>query len=297
MELDDYQKQANLTEQMPLTDKDDIEAILLPILGLAGEVGSLSTQFKKFIRDGEAFQIFKQKISEELGDILWYVSAIATKQNLSLESIASNNLKKISDRWHLQSSDASGTKLFDSDLDENEQFPRTFELRVMTNTDDHGIPHVQLFNGIEKIGDDLTDNAYTDDGYRLHDVFHLSFMAILGWSPVMRKLFDCKRRSNRLLDENEDGGRANVIDEAIAAIIFIEAKNNNFFEGIESIEYGILRTIKDLTAHLEVNRCSMKEWETAILTGFKIWRQVKTSHNGIIRGDLNARTLEFFPDK
>ncbi|WP_020182641.1 nucleoside triphosphate pyrophosphohydrolase family protein [Methylotenera sp. 1P/1] len=296
MQLDDYQKHANKTEQMPLNGKEDIESILLPILGLAGEVGSLSTQFKKFIRDGEAFQIFKEKISEELGDILWYVSAIATKQNLSLEEIASSNLRKISDRWHSQSSTMSGKKLFDSDLDANEQFPRVFELKVITSKDINNVPHVQLFNGVQQVGSELTDNAYIDDGYRLHDVFHLSFMTFLGWSPVMRKLFNCKRRSNKLLDENEDGGRAKVIDEAIAAIIFIEAKNNNYFEGIETIEYGILRTIKDLTAHLEVNRCSMKEWEDAILMGFKVWRQLKVSQNGIIKGDLNNRTLEFFPN-
>jgi hypothetical protein len=122
-------------------------------------------------------------------------------------------------------------------------------------------------------------------------------MTILGWSPVMRKLFNCKRRSNKLLDENEDGGRAKVIDEAIAAIIFIEAKNNNYFEGIESIEYSILRTIKDLTSHLEVSRCSMKQWENAIFVGFKVWRQLKKEQNGIIRGDLNNCTLEFYSDK
>lgn len=294
MRLKDYQEQAKKTDQTPSTNDDDLKAIMIPILGLAGEVGSLSTQYKKYLRDGAAYKIFDQKITEELGDILWYVSAIASKQGLCLEEIALKNLNKISDRWHDQKSLNRGVKLFDADALDKEKFPRQFELKVQTETK-QGKLYVQLFHDAKPLGATLTDNAYVDDGYRLHDVFHLAFMTVLGWSPVMRKLFGCKRRSNTTLDENEDGGRANVIDEAIAALIFVEAKKNNFFDGIDSVEYGILRTIKDLTAHLEVSRCSMKEWEDAILTGFKIWRQVKQSHNGIIKGNLNEKTLEFIP--
>jgi hypothetical protein len=47
--------------------------------------------------------------------------------------------------------------------------------------------------------------------------------------------------------------------------------------------------------HLEVNRCSAKQWEEAILKGFEIWRHLKCHHNGIIKGDLMKRTLEFSP--
>ena len=49
----------------------------------------------------------------------------------------------------------------------------------------------------EKIGDELTDNAYKDDGYRFHDVFHSAYVAILGWSPVIRKLLKRKRKSKQ----------------------------------------------------------------------------------------------------
>jgi NTP pyrophosphatase (non-canonical NTP hydrolase) len=297
MELDEFQKLASFTDQMPMAESNRQEAMLLPVLGLAGEVGSLSTQFKKHLRDGEAFQIFEEKISEELGDILWYVSSIATKQNLSLNHIAEKNLKKTRGRWLEHSNSKLDRRLFDSGLDVSEKFPRSFELRVITRVDENNIPHVQLFNGINKIGDELTDNAYIDDGYRLHDVFHLSFMTVLGWSPVMRKLFNCKRRSNKLLDENEDGGRAKVIDEAIAALIFIDAKKHSFYNGIEAVEYGILRTIKDLTAHLEVSCRSMKDWEIAILSGFKVWRQLKESNNGFIKGNLLTGIIEFIPDR
>ena len=41
-------------------------------------------------------------------------------------------------------------------------------------------------------------NNRRDDGYRFHDVVHLAYAAILGWSPVTRALLDCKRRSSAL---------------------------------------------------------------------------------------------------
>jgi hypothetical protein len=45
-----------------------------------------------------------------------------------------------------------------------------------------------------RLGDDLTDNARDDDGYRFHDVMHLANVANLGWSPVLRKMMGRRRR-------------------------------------------------------------------------------------------------------
>jgi NTP pyrophosphatase (non-canonical NTP hydrolase) len=296
MRFSEYQEIATQTDQVPFSTEKDIKSLLIPLLGLAGESGSLLTEYKKRLRDGDAYKIFHERISEEIGDILWYLANIATKEGLNLQDIAQNNLIKTRDRWHEQSSDLFGPKLFDDGYPENEKFPRCFEINVVTEKDGSGKHLVQLYYAGEKLGDPLTDNAYEDDGYRLHDVFHLSFLATLGWSPVMRKLLKCKRYSAHDIDENEDGGRANVIDEAITALIFIEAKKNSFFEGVDSVDYNLLRTIKDLTAHLEASRISTKQWQDAILKGFEIWRQLKTHHNGIIKGDLIKKSLEFFPN-
>jgi NTP pyrophosphatase (non-canonical NTP hydrolase) len=296
MRFSEYQEAATQTDQVPFSFEKDIRSLLIPLLGLAGESGSLLTEYKKRLRDGDAYKIFHERISEEIGDILWYLANIATKEGLNLEDIAKKNIIKTRDRWHEQSSDLFGPKLFDDGFPECEKFPRSFEINVVTEKDDSGKHLVQLYYEGEKLGDPLTDNAYEDDGYRLHDVFHLSFLATLGWSPVMRKLFKCKRYSAHDIDENEDGGRANVIDEAITALIFIEAKKNSFFEGVDSVDYNLLRTIKDLTAHLEASRISTKQWQDAILKGFEIWRQLKNHHNGTIKGDLLKKTLEFYPN-
>ena len=297
MEFADFQLAAERTDQTPAGKNEDLKSIVIPLLGLAGESGSLLTEYKKYLRDGDAYQLFHERISEELGDILWYLANIATKAGLDLEEIARRNLSKTTDRWHEQSSPLFGPKLFDDGYPHFEQFPRKFEITVSTIQSSDGKARVQLFYEGRRFGDQLGDNAYEDDGYRLHDVFHLSYLAILGWSPVLRKLFNCKRKSNREVDENEDGGRANVIDEAISALVFTEAKKHSYFEGVDSVEYQVLRTIKDLTAHLEVRRCSAKQWERAILEGFRIWRILRTHGNGKIIGDLIASTINFVPEE
>ena len=42
----------------------------------------------------------------------------------------------------------------------------------------------------------LTDNAHVKDGYGYHDVIHLAFAAVLGWSPLVRRMLKAKRKRN-----------------------------------------------------------------------------------------------------
>ena len=51
-------------------------------------------------------------------------------------------------------------------------------------------------------------NIADADGYRYHDIFHIANAVFLGWSPVVRALLRCKRKSQPHIDENEDGARA-----------------------------------------------------------------------------------------
>jgi hypothetical protein len=52
---------------------------------------------------------------------------------------------------------------------------------------------VQRLYGLN-VGDPLTDNSHRPDGYRFHDVFHMSYAVHLGWSPVLRALLKLKRK-------------------------------------------------------------------------------------------------------
>ena len=141
----------------------------------------------------------------------------------------------------------------------------------------------------------MQDNAYDDDGYRFHDVFHLAYAAKLGWSPVLRgKLLRPKRKraSQPLVDEVEDGGRAIVIDEAIVAYVWEYARRHRFLEGISTVDYPVLKTIRLLTGGLEVSARTAHDWEEAILAGYAIFREVRAQGRGRIAVDLRARSIQ-----
>src|SRR5262245_58149340 len=103
MRLREYQKAASKTDQFQsrgsATSSTPDRAELVPLLGLVGEVGALLAEYKKLLRDGPVHLQFRDRLAEELGDTLWYVSTVATRFDLSLEEIASANLKKVHERW------------------------------------------------------------------------------------------------------------------------------------------------------------------------------------------------------
>lgn len=291
MTLKEYQQRALTTDQVPGSASDE-KSIMVPLLGLAGETGSLLTEYKKRIREGHAYQIFKDRIAEELGDILWYVSNIASKSRLDLEEIANLNLKKIGSRWLPPEEGKGRRRLFDDPYPAREQFPRQFEITI-EEVEVAGKVKVAMHMDGQSLGDPLTDNAYDEDGYRYHDIFHLSYAAVLGWSPVIRKLMGRKRKSNPKTDEVEDGGRAAAIEEGISALAFDYARHHSYLENVNHINYEALRTIKQLTEHLEVAECSENEWQNAILQGFAVWRQFRLHRRGILVGNLLDRTIRF----
>lgn len=287
MQLDEFQRIAQETDQKPGTDDG---ALIVPLLGLAGEAATLQTEFKKRLRDGDAHARFSEQVGEELGDVLWYVANIAHKVGLSLGEIAQKNLDKTRARWL---KNRAPHTLFDADYPAHEQLPREFEYTFAYSTVE-GIEKVVLLgNDGKQVGDPLTDNANRDDGYRFHDVLHLAHAAVLGWSPVFRKLLGRKRKSVPKVDDVEDGGRAWVIDEAIAAAVYEYAERHEFLEGATRVDWELLRSIKRLTAGYEVRSCTAAEWEIAILTGLRVWREVRQADGGTVRGNLVKRTLEF----
>ena len=292
MDLDEYQQRAQETDRVPSgsTGQTEVE-LMVPFLGLAGEAGGLLTEFKKHLRDGQAHILFPERVQEELGDILWYVANIATKFGLSMSGVALANLGKTADRW---SSRPSLLLPFDDGATDDERFPRRFTIEL-SEVQSEGKTKIRCSMDGETIGNDLTDNAYDDDGYRFHDVFHLAYVAYLGWSPVVRKLMGRKRRSDPVKDEVEDGGRAQVVDEAVSALVFEYARDHRWLDGIDHLDYELLKTVKGLTAHLEVNMRTMKDWQDAILNGFRVWRQIRASSGGVIHIDLDARSMEYAP--
>ena len=293
MELSDYQYEALATSQWAQKRE---KAVLIGLLGLSGEVGSLLTEYKKRLRDGEGHQAYKDRMAEELGDVLWYVAEVASCLGLDLSEVAVSNLQKVRDRWgDPAATDAPflfATDFYDDTFPEDQRIPRRFRIRI-EELDGTSPPRILLSRRGKPCGNELTDNSYDDDGYRFHDAFHLAYETILRWSPVTRKLLGCKRRSQPKIDEVQDGGRAIVIEEGIAAFVFDYARRHRFFDGVNHVDTGVLRTIKSLVTGLEVASRSTKDWERAILSGFHIWRQVRRNGGGFVACDLVERRIRY----
>lgn len=96
MDFETYQKNSRKTAVYPKIGYN----FIYPTLGLAGEAGEVVEKIKKLIRDknGVVDEKVKQEITEELGDVLWYLSQLATELGLSLDNIANENLQKLFSR-------------------------------------------------------------------------------------------------------------------------------------------------------------------------------------------------------
>ncbi|MDI9863504.1 nucleoside triphosphate pyrophosphohydrolase family protein [Flectobacillus sp. DC10W] len=286
MEFNEYQEIAIKSDQRK--KENDETYRLIPLLGLIGEIGSVAAEHKKRLRDGQSYTTFSEKFKKELGDVLWYISTLAHDMNIPLDDVAKANIDWIKERWG-NISFYTSEELYDEKFPEEEKLPReaTFEFRQIENN------KIGLFLNDKQIGNNLTDNAYELDGYRFHDVFHLSFMANLGWSPVLRKLLGKKRKSDCTIDEVEDGARAAIIEEAISVMVYSHAKDHKFYEDIKVIDYEVLSTIKGMVRNLETKNISTSQWEKAVIDGYTVYRELKLNNGGKVYVNLIKKTIKF----
>ncbi|HEV7286173.1 MAG TPA: pyrophosphatase, partial [Kaistia sp.] len=182
--------------------------------------------------------------------------------------------------------------LFDDDFPQYEQLPRLMAVEFVERTLGGRTSVVMRYNDVN-LGSPLTDNRHEPDDYRYHDVFHLAFAGILGWSPTLRALLRIKRKSRPEVDENEDGARANIIEEGISTWIFNHGLRHNAFANVESLDYGLLKSVHELVRGYEVERRPLWQWERAILEGFRVFRLLQKHRNGTVTIDLRSRTIEF----
>lgn len=287
MELKIYQEQAKETIQKYIAE-DKINEFI-PFLGIIGEAGSVLTELKKKIRDGEGYGGFKEKLTEELGDVLWYISTIATQHGIDLEDVASNNLKKTRDRF--MEVDPETFIIYDEQFEEKERFQREFEINFIP-FEEHGKKKMKIVDSSGNlIGDPLTDNSHEDDGYRFHDIFHYGYVAYLGWSPVIRKLLKLKRKSEELTDEVEDGARAAITEELVTLFVYNHAQSHRLFKFSDRIDTEILKTIQKLVSKIEVRNCTAKQWETCIINSYKVFDDLIKNDGGRVLVSIRNRKM------
>lgn len=232
---------------------------------------------------------------KSLGDILWYLAIIAKVKRIRLDAVADANHEKTSNRWR---QDAKHTPLPDRCAPPEEQFPRHMTF-LFKETENEKVVLRYLEKNLE-VGDALTDNYYEDDGYRFHDVFHLAYVAILGWSPVIRHLLKTKRKSDSEKDMVEDGARARIIDEAIAKIVHAHGKDidpDKLLAGKKYVSTEILDQIQIFVENLEVDTMKPWEWEIAIIRGHEIYNDLRENRGGTVKLNLEERTISYAPPK
>ena len=365
-----FEAHATATDQLDPTDA------ATPLLGLVGEIGSLVSALKKKRRDTDAYFGYHNTVIEELGDVLWYFSAVArrggtslvetiarvagnecdpgiltfddfttahavqssdfeisllrlagesgdlakrfadgayrdnvdalrgdlvkliragvraaTAAEVSLADAAIENMKKTEDRWPI-------SRQFPTPKDEplhiDEQLPRRMRVLIYERNV-NGTEFVFQKAGGVLLGDRVTDNHSPPDDYRFHDVFHLAHAAVLSWSPTTRALLRIKRKSQRAVDENEDGARANLIEEELTTWIFEIAKQHKFFANTPRLGFDLLKSVKQFVRGYEAENLPMWLWESAILQGYTVFRSLQNKRCGAIVTDMAERKIWFEP--
>lgn len=92
--LDEYQKfvASRVNPDLGETEQDVVIA-----LGLAGEAGEYADHIKKYF--GQGHPLDRDKLIEELGDILFYVAWGATRNGISLLGLLYANTTKLTRRY------------------------------------------------------------------------------------------------------------------------------------------------------------------------------------------------------
>lgn len=359
MNLAEYQQKAFATGQI---DWNDARKRHIPAFGVVGELGSITSELKKLLRDGRAYTEGRANLMEEFGDLLWYIGALASRNNLVLENAlerdaghksagspyrhiyamvgAFADLIAIIDEisptpsdparqqlaatlnaalratliaikrekldlaevlWHnlrkvkgmFGTSTPKPARCFDSKFPGYERLPRSMNIHFLERERGLGRLEVVLRVNNLNIGDRLTDNTAKDDGYRYHDAFHLAYCAVLGWSPVVRATFRCKRKSDSRVDEVQDGARAAIVEEAIAQTVFNYARGHSMLKGLNRIDHNILKLIQRMVRGFEVQDCALHEWQRAIVVGFEAFRALKKNRGGWLILDAETQSLTY----
>jgi NTP pyrophosphatase (non-canonical NTP hydrolase) len=262
------------------------------LMYLAEAVGSLITAQRQYVRLSH-----KPTLYSAYTKVLRRMVDVANRVGLTLDAVAKANLAKTSDRWP-EDRQHGFPASFDSTFPRYERLPRkiSFDIReVKYDEDDY---FVYQSCGKVHIGDRLTDNIEYSDDYRFHDVFHYAYAAVIGWSPVLRAILKVKRKSVKEFDHNQDGARAILIEEGLAALIYNEAKQEGgLFGDVErgKLSFDLLKTIRSFVQGYEVKDVPYWVWEEAILQGFEAFRYLVEHRKGRVTIDYANRRLEVGP--
>lgn len=110
MQLDEYQEKSKKYDLGEQTDQLLDPAFMEKILGLSGEAGEFSDKVKKILRDkdGKYDDTDRTELLKELGDVLWYVAAVARYLDEPFSELAAQNIDKLESRYQRNQLSGSG---------------------------------------------------------------------------------------------------------------------------------------------------------------------------------------------
>lgn len=317
VELGEFQRRALETKQYPLDKPEHASAAAF---GLVQATGSIAQLFKKHLYKKLDLGPYRDFLRQELGDLLWYTAIVAGAFKLDLEDIAQRNLEITHNLYSTGEDSDASLRSFDDEstgCPATQRFPRRLVFRFEEVCEPGSGPTARItileaspnafpdgpekedgkivagFKVGEQLGDDLTDNSQRPDGYRFHDAIHMGFLAVLGWSPILRRLLKLKRKYAPSIDENQDGARAAFAEEGLAHILARLAEKRQNFQAPESVDGITLEVFGEATAGLEVNDLPRWLWKNAISSAFVVLRQLDKAHGGYVIADLDKRSLTF----
>ena len=94
MDIIEYQEKAERTVNNDLIFREQISNLCM---GLAGETGEVVDYLKKCLYHDH--KLYKQDLIKELGDVMWYLTNIATFFKIPMTYILDENIKKLEERY------------------------------------------------------------------------------------------------------------------------------------------------------------------------------------------------------
>lgn len=91
MEFNDYQQAANRT----LMGSEQV--LTNCALGLSSETGQVVDLIKQFTFQNH--DLDQERLTKEMGDVLWYLSQVAQWANISFDEVATENIRRLSKRY------------------------------------------------------------------------------------------------------------------------------------------------------------------------------------------------------
>lgn len=159
----------------------------------------------------------------------------------------------------------------------------TFEEKIMGQ---RNVPHVIVRHAGQPWGDPINDNAYEEDFYRYHDVFHFGMYGITGCSPVVEYFL---------------GNGYDVCgceqEEGLSAVLFGLGKHHNYFQTVppsETITRHLLMATARQTSFASLAHMKADDWHRILKEIYRIhWQMVETRGGKLLVE--KARCFEYLP--